>query len=99
MTRIRVEDRDAKGDTSRLLRTAIESKVRRLRLSIDATEARLRALEHRHGRTSEEAMATAAAEDLAGGDIDYVEWLGEWRMLQQLRQDLERLEAIEYADR
>ena len=44
MTRIRVEDRDAKGDTSRLLRTAIESKVRRLRLSIDATEARLRAL-------------------------------------------------------
>ena len=44
-------------------------------------------------------MATAAAEDLAGGDLDYVEWLGEWRMLQQLKQDLGQLEAIEYADR
>ena len=99
MTRIRVEDRDAKGDASRLLRTAVESKVRRLRLGIEATEAHLRAIEIRHGKTSAEAMATGAAEDLAGGDLDYVEWLGEWRMLQQLRQDLGQLEAIEYADR
>ena len=99
MARIRVEDRDGGGDASRLLRTAVESKVRRLRLSVEATEARLRALERRHGRPSAEVMATASAEDLAGGDLDYVEWLGEWRMLQQLKQDLEQLEAIEYADR
>ena len=99
MTRIRVEDRDAGGEASRLLRTAVESKVRRLRLGIEATEAHLRALESRHGRPSTQAMATAAAEDLAGGDLDYVEWLGEWRMLQQLKQDLGQLEAIEYADR
>ena len=99
MTRIRVEDRDAGGEASRLLRTAVESKVRRLRLGIEATEARLRALESRHGRTSAEAMATAAAEDLAGGDLEYVEWLGEWQMLQQLKRDLGQLEAIEYADR
>jgi hypothetical protein len=82
-----------------LLRTAVESKVRRLRLGIEATEARLRLFESRYGRTSAEAMATASAEDLAGGDLDYVEWMGEWRMLQQLKQDLGRLEAIEYADR
>ena len=99
MTRIRVDDRDAGGEASRLLRTAVESKVRRLRLGIEATEARLRALERRHGTMSAEAMATAAAEDLVGGDLDYVEWLGEWRMLQQLKQDLGQLEAIEYADR
>ena len=99
MTRIRVENRDAKGEASRLLRTAVESKVRRLRLGIEATEARLRTLEIRHGKTSAEAMATAAAEDLSGGDLDYVEWLGEWRMLQQLKHDLGELEAIEYADR
>ena len=99
MTRIRVEDRDGGGDASRLLRTAVDSKVRRLRLGVEATEVRLRALENRHGRTTAEVMATASAEDLAGGDLDYVEWLGEWRMLQQLKQDLEQLEAIEYADR
>ena len=99
MTRIRVEDRDAGGEVSRLLQTAVESKVRRLRLGIESTEAHLRALERRHGRPSTKAMATAAAEDLAGGDLDYVEWLGEWRMLQQLKQDLRQLEAVEYADR
>ena len=99
MARIRVEDRDAGSDTSQLLRTAVESKMRRLRLGIEATEARLRVLESRHGRTSAEAMATAAAEDLVGGDLDYVEWLGKWRMLQQLKHDLGQLEAIEYADR
>jgi hypothetical protein len=99
MTVIRVEDRDKGGDASRLLRTAIESKIRRLRLGIESTEAHLRALEGRHGRTSVEAMAAVTAEDLAGGDLDYVEWLGEWRMLQQLKQDLGQLEAIQYADR
>lgn len=99
MTRIRIEDRDAGDDASRLLRTAVESKVRRLRLGIEATETHLRVFESRHGRTSAEAMATASAEDLAGGDLDYVEWLGEWRMLQQLKRDLGHLEAIEYADR
>ena len=99
MTRIRVEGRGAGEDAARLLRTAIESKVRRLRLAIEATEARLRAFELRYGRTSDEAMATATAEDLIGGDLEYVEWLGEWRMLRQLRGDLGQLEAIEYADR
>jgi hypothetical protein len=44
-------------------------------------------------------MATVTAEDLAGGDLEYVEWRGEWRMLQQLKEDLGQLEAIEYADR
>jgi len=66
MTRIRVEDRDAGGEASRLLRIAVESKVRRLRLGIEATEAHLRALEGRHGMTSAQAMATATAEDLGG---------------------------------
>lgn len=99
MTRIRIESRGAGDDASRLLRTAVESKMRRLRLGIEATEARLRAFESRYGMASVEAMATAAAEDLAGGDLDYVEWLGEWQTLQQLREDLGQLEALEYADR
>ena len=65
MTRIRVEDRDAGGEASRLLRIAVESNVRRLRLGIEATQAHLRAFEDRYGMTSAQAMATA--EDLAGG--------------------------------
>lgn len=99
MTRIRIENRDGGDDLSRLLRGAVESKVRRLRLSVEATEARLRAFENRYGMTSAAAMAAATAEDLAGADLDYVEWLGEWRMLHQLKEDLGQLEAIEYADR
>ena len=99
MTRIRIEDRNAHTDAARLVRAAVESKVRRLRLGIEATESGLRAFEGRYGMPSAEAMTRLTADDLAGGDLDYVEWMGEWRMLEQLKEDLRQLEAIEYADR
>ena len=48
---------------------------------------------------SETFIAKTTAEDLTGADLDYVEWAGEWKILQQLKEDLRLLEAIEYADR
>lgn len=97
MTRIRIEGTDA--EALRLLRTAVESKVLHIRLGIEVTQARLHAFEQRYGMPSEEFIKKSTAEDLAGGDLDYVEWAGEWKILRQLREDLRRLEAIEYADR
>jgi hypothetical protein len=95
--RIRIEGTDA--EALRLLRTAVESKVLHIRLGIEVTQARLHAFEQRYGMPSEEFIKKSTVEDLAGGDLDYVEWAGEWKILRQLREDLRRLEAIEYADR
>ena len=99
MTRIRIEDSGAEAEARRLIRTAVESKVARIRLAIAATEARVQTFERRYDVSSADFAARLTAEDLAGGDVEYVEWLGEWRVLQQLREDLQQLEAIEYADR
>lgn len=96
MTRIRIEGTDA--EALRLLRTAVESKVLHIRLGIEVTQARLHAFEQRYGMLSEEFIKKSTVEDLAGGDLDYVEWAGEWKILRQLREDLRRLEAIEYAE-
>ena len=99
MTRIRIEDSGAEGEARRLLGTAVESKLVRIRLAIAATETRVHVFEQRYGVSSADFAARLTAEDLAGGDAEYIEWLGEWRLLQQLREDLRQLEAIEYADR
>jgi hypothetical protein len=98
MTRIRIEG-TGDAEALRLVQTAVESKLLHLRLGVEATRARLQTFERRYGMASEEFMAQKTAEDLAGGDLDYVEWAGEWKIFQQLKEDLRRLEAIEYADR
>jgi hypothetical protein len=38
------------------------------------------------------------AEDLQGGDDEYVQWAGEYRLAQRLREKLHRLREIEYSD-
>ncbi len=99
MTRIRIEETGSDSEALRLLRAAVESKLIHIRLGIEATQARLQAFERKYGMPSEEIMTKTTAEDLTGGDLDYVEWAGEWKTLQQLKEDLKRLETIEYADR
>lgn len=99
MTRIRIEGTGSDAEALRLLRTAVESKLLHIRLGIETTQARLQAFERRYGMPSEEIITKTTAEDLTGGDLDYVEWAGEWKILQQLKEDLRQLEAIEYADR
>lgn len=99
MTRIRIEETGSDTEALRLLRTAVESKLVHIRLGIEATRARLQEFERRYGIPSEEMIMKTTAENLTGGDLDYVEWAGEWKILQQLTEDLKRLETIEYADR
>lgn len=99
MARVRIEGPGSDAEALRLLRTALESKALHIRLGIEATQSRLHAFEQRYGMPSETFISRTTAEDLTGGDLDYVEWAGEWKILQQLKEDLRLLEAIEYADR
>ena len=39
-----------------------------------------------------------AAEDLEGGDLEYVEWAGEARLLEGLEAELQELENARYQD-
>mgnify|MGYP007112948611 CR=1 FL=1 len=52
--------------------------------------------EERHGVSTEHFLTHMAAEDLAGGDLEYVEWAGEAKLLGSLETELGELEQARY---
>lgn len=55
--------------------------IARLQAAIAAAKQRLAPFEQRYGVSSEYFMAEMAAEDLEGGDEEYVQWAGEYQLL------------------
>lgn len=64
----------------------------RLRASIERTKRRLAEFEIRYGVDTARFLHEMAAEDLVGGDVEYVEWAGEAKLLHGLEAELEELE-------
>jgi len=73
---------------------AIESYRIRLLGGIERTRRRLSHFEQRYSVDTAHFMQEWAAEDLDGGDIEYVEWAGEARLLEGLKAELS---ALDYA--
>jgi len=71
---------------------ALETYQTRLRAGIARTRDRLRAFEQQHGVTTAAFLRDLTAEDLPGGDLAYVEWAGEARLLAGLETELHELE-------
>jgi hypothetical protein len=99
MTKIEIKALDSNHEALQLVRGAIESKIARIRLGLEITRKKLAKFEAMYQVPSEKFISEMAAEDLFEGDIEYVEWAGEYKILQKLKEDLERLEAVEYADK
>jgi hypothetical protein len=59
---------------------------------VERTKRRLHEFEARYGVDTLAFLAEMAAEDLAGGDLEYVEWAGEAKLLDGLRRELQDLE-------
>ena len=75
---------------------AIDAYKARLRASIRRTRRRLAEFEKRHGVDTAMFLHNVAAEDLEGGDLQYVEWAGEARLLEGLEAELAELEHARY---
>lgn len=71
-----------------------EDETARLRLSIAAAQERLASFEQRYGVSSEYFIAAMAAEDLEGGDEEYVQWAGEFRLMERLAGKLHRRQSL-----
>ncbi len=92
---------DTEGDATQarsLIQTAVNREIASLELALRLARRRLAAFEQAYGVASERFIATMAAEDLAGGDDEYVQWAGEYRLLQRLEEKLEQLRGITYRD-
>ncbi len=81
-----------------LVRAAIDAELVRLQLAIRLAGERLLPFEKKYAVSSEHFMAEMTAEDLQGGDDEYVQWAGEYRLKQQLEEKLSRLQEVEYGN-
>lgn len=76
--------------------SALEIYKARLRASIERTKRHLAEFEQRYGVTTAQFLSGMTAEDLLGGDLEYVEWAGEAKLLEGLETELKELENARY---
>jgi hypothetical protein len=84
------------GDVRDLVQIAIREQVTKLELGLAMARRRLTPFEDKYGVTSERFISDMAAEDLEGGDNEYVQWAGEYQLMRRLQDKLWRLRGIEY---
>ncbi|MGG6238818.1 hypothetical protein ACQ4N7_09270 [Nodosilinea sp. AN01ver1] len=82
-----------------VIRSAIDKEISRLEKGTERSLERLKQFEDRYQVSSSEFAQRFAAEDLEGKDLEYVEWMGEYRLFQQLAEDLTLLKNVAYASR
>jgi hypothetical protein len=81
---------------SEILKDALESEKSRIRYSLELTRERLKKFEQKYNISSQIFINQWSAEDLQGGDREYVEWAGEYQFSLILNERLAALESIEY---
>ncbi|MBM3136279.1 MAG: hypothetical protein FJZ89_13565 [Chloroflexi bacterium] len=97
MSTIYVQPFQKAGEVLPLVRSVIDGEIARLELAVKLARERLVPFEQKYGVTSEHFMTKLAAEDLEGGDEEYVRWAGEYKA-QRLQQKLRQLQEIDYGD-
>ena len=81
---------------SQILKETLELEKVRIRYSLGLTKDRLNKFEKEYNITSEEFINRWSAEDLKGGDMEYVEWAGEYRVSLNLSERLAALKSIKH---
>jgi hypothetical protein len=75
---------------------ALEAYKARLRAGVARTQRHLATFEARYGVDTAYFLHAMTAEDLPGGDLEYVEWAGEAKLLEGLEAELRELEHASY---
>lgn len=76
--------------------SAIEAYKSRLHTALERSRRLLARFETKYGVDTETFLSAWAAEDLEGGDLEYVEWTGGARLLAGLERELSELEQARY---
>mgnify|MGYP000132995363 CR=1 FL=1 len=96
MIRLKITS-DTNDNALDLITSAIAAEVSRLELGLRTTERHIRTFEERYGVTSDTFLLNFRAEDLAEGDLEYVNWAGELKIRERIVTQLEALKGIQYA--
>jgi len=96
---VKLEIKSNNQDTesvTKLVQTAINSEIKNLQRSLDKTNKIVAEFEAKYQISSDFFLTNYTAEDLEGGDAEYVDWLGEIKIKEKLTKSLEKLQQIEY---
>ena len=96
MATLYLEPIEKNGQLLPLIQTAIQNEINRLELAIKLAKKRLIPFEQKYGVSSEKFMTDMAAEDLTGGDEEYIHWAGEFKLKERLYLKLAQLRSITY---
>ncbi|MBI3958993.1 MAG: hypothetical protein HY328_09295 [Chloroflexi bacterium] len=66
-----------------------------LQTSIRRSRRKLAQFEKVYGVSTDTFLNDMAAEDLPGGDLEYIEWAGEARLLEGLEGEIEEIERVQ----
>lgn len=94
MSTIYVEPAQNANQVLYLVQSAIEGERTRLELALKLARERLVPFEQKYSVSSEYFISEMAAEDLKGGDEEYVRWAGEYRLMQRLQGRNQQLREI-----
>jgi len=79
-----------------LIQDAISYKIKRTKIGLNKTEDSIRKFEKLYKVSSTSFLNSYTAEDLSGGDNDYISWMGEINLRESLLDELNILNEIEY---
>jgi hypothetical protein len=79
-----------------VIQDAIAAKMKRIEIGFRKTELEIRKFETKYDIPSDKFIISYTAEDLVGGDEDYISWMGELKLREALLEELQALHEIEY---
>jgi len=80
-----------------LVEAALNNELRVIQAGIDRTEQRLKAFEAQYGLSSQEFLQRYENDEF-DETLDLAEWIGEYRLLERLREKAKTLREIRFAN-
>ncbi len=79
-----------------LIRSAVYSEMKRLEIGLRKTNREIKKFEEKYQTSSQIFVEEYAAEDLDGGDDEYISWMGELKIRRKIAGELRKLREAKY---
>jgi hypothetical protein len=81
-----------------IIKSAILARLKRIEIGLQKTKQEIKQFESKYQTSSEQFLKSYTAEDLKGGDDEYISWMGEIKLKESIIEELEALRNIEYVN-
>ena len=96
---VKLEIKSDQEGVSLLVKSAISAEIKRMEIGLNKTEQEIEKYENKHQVDSNIFLKDLTAEDLKGGDNEYIKWTGEIKLKERILDDLSKLKDIEYVSK